>query len=422
MTNTSGCPVAIINNDWAPTLAFAVSLGRRNVELDFYGAGVGRWSRYCRRHRPCPQPEQADRFLPWLQSRLRSGEIQRVAPTTDLMAYYLGVLREDFPAPVRRAITPLPEIMRCLVKTQFSSACSAVGQPVPTTATPDDPDEAIVAARAMGYPLIVKPKSHLVVGSAKRGELVHNESQLRRVYRRYPVVPGQSLIAEQLPELQWPLLQAYIPSARRSVYSISGIKDSSGGILAALLTCKREQWPPDTGVSTSQLVCNDEQILRAGLKTIDELVSCGIFELELLSSGSNLLAIDLNPRAFGFMALDMAVGNDLPWLWWQTTIKEVQPGAQTQAHAPLECRFIVPYYCAHVIRGLFGPRPQAQEANGANDKARWISMLGHRSDPLPMILAQLKILKLMPHPRGLLRPYLAEAWRARSSRHGEASS
>jgi predicted ATP-grasp superfamily ATP-dependent carboligase len=422
MTTASNASVAIINNDWAPTLAFAVSLGRRNVELDFYGPGVGRWSRYCRRHRPCPPPEQADRFLPWLQGRLRSGEIQRIAPTTDLLAYYLALLRDEFPAQVQRAITPMAEIVRCLIKTQFSTACTAIGQPVPTAATPDDPDAAVIAARAMGYPLIVKPKSHLVVGSGKRGELVQNESQLRRVYRRYPVMPGQRLVAEQLPELQWPLLQAYIPSARRSVYSVSGIKDASGGILASLLTCKREQWPPDIGVSTSQTVCNDARILQAGLKTVDELLSCGIFELELLSDGSNLLAIDLNPRAFGFVALDMAVGNDLPWLWWQTTIDAVQAGARNEVRPPLECRFIVPYYTAHVIRRLLGPHAKSDDANQTEDRAPWISMVGSRSDPIPMLLAQLRILKLIPHPRGLVRPYLAEAWRAFSDRNTDPAS
>jgi hypothetical protein len=339
-----------------------------------------------------------------------------------LLAYYLALLRDEFPAPVQRAITPLSEIVRCLIKTQFSIACTSIGQPVPAAATPDDADAAVMAARAMGYPLIVKPKSHLVVGSGKRGELVHDETQLRRAFRRYPIIPGQSLVAEQLPELQWPLLQAYIPSARRSVYSVSGIKDATGGILASLLTCKREQWPPDIGVSTSQMVCNDRRILQAGLKTVDELLSCGIFELELLSDGSNLLAIDLNPRAFGFVALDMAVGNDLPWLWWQTTIDAVRLGTQNEVHAPLECRFIVPYYTAHVIRRVLGPRRPLNGPNRADEKTPWISMVGHRNDPIPMLLAQLRILKLIPHARGLVRPYLSEAWRAFSHRNTDAAS
>jgi hypothetical protein len=47
----------------------------------------------------------------------------------------------------------------------------------------------------------------------------------------------------------------------------------------------------------------------------------GIFEIELLVDSEHLCAIDLNPRAFGFLALDIARGIDLPWLWLSTTIK-----------------------------------------------------------------------------------------------------
>jgi predicted ATP-grasp superfamily ATP-dependent carboligase len=413
--STLSNPVAIINNDWAPTLAFALSLGRQNVPLHFYGSGAGRWSRYCRRRSACPPVEQADRFLPWLQARIRAGEITRLAPTTDLLAYYIAVLREEFPAEVRRAITPLEEIERCLIKTRFSSACSAVGQRVPRTAAPDDPDEAVLAARDLGYPLIIKPKSHLVVGARKRGELVRNEADLRRVYGGYAVAPGQGQLAERYPELRWPLLQRYVPSARRCVYSVSGIKDAGGSILAATLTSKREQWPPDIGVSTVQALCNDERILNAGLKTIDKLISCGIFELELVADGEELLAIDLNPRAFGFMMLDMAVGNDLPWLWWQTTVGAAKSRAASSFHQALECRFILPYYFGHAIRALFGPRDVASGSKMAARGQPWISMVGHRSDPIPMLLAQLRLLRLLPHRGGLVRPFLAAAWRARSA-------
>src|ERR1700730_7469944 len=137
---------------------------------------------------------------------------RRVPPTTDLIAYYLAVLRERFPSEVRRAITPLPEIERCLIKTRFSAACTAAGQEVPPTAAPDDPEGAVLAARSLGYPLIVKPKSHLVVGAVDRGQLVRNEAALRRAYRRYDVARGQEQIAATYPELRWPLLQAYVPS------------------------------------------------------------------------------------------------------------------------------------------------------------------------------------------------------------------
>jgi D-aspartate ligase len=407
--NAAAYPVAVINNDWAPTLAFAVSLGRRGVPLHFYGPGAGRWSRYCKSHGSCPPVGDASRFLPWLRSRVKAGEIARLAPTTDLIAYYLGVLRDEFPLEVRRAITPLPEIERCLIKTQFSTACENAGQLVPAQAAPDNIEAAVEAARTLGYPLIIKPKSHLVVGTSQRGQLVHDEAGLRRAYRPYPVASGQEPLAADYPDLRWPLLQRYVPSARRCVYSISGIKDAETGILTGLLTVKQSQWPPDIGVSTVQKVCNDQSILEAGLKTVDRLISRGIFELEVVLDEDKLVAIDLNPRAFGFIFLDMEVGNDLPWMWWQTTLGATKALPMPKERFALECRFVVPYYFDRAIHKLFGPR--VANSHPTEVSKSWISMLGHRNDPLPMFLANARLLRLLPHPGGLVRPFLSAARR-----------
>jgi hypothetical protein len=62
---------------------------------------------------------------------------------------------------------------------------------------------------------------------------------------------------------------------------------------------------------------------------------------------------------------------------------------------------------------MFGPRSNASDEGAVGDATTWISMLGHRSDPVPMVLAHLRLLRLLPHRGGLLRPYFADAWRAR---------
>ncbi len=349
--------------------------------------------------------EDADRFLPWLRERVRSGEIVRVAPTTDLLAYYVSCLRDEFPAEVRRTIAPLEEIERALLKCRFTTACTEIGQSVPLTRTPSDLESALAVARELGYPLFLKPKSHLVVGSGERGSLVHDESELRACFTPYAPAPGQAALAKRYPELRWPLLQRYVPSARRQVYSISGLKDADHGIVTASLSYKREQWPPDTGTSTLQISGRDQGILAAGLKTVDQLVSCGIFELELLIDAERLLAIDLNPRAFGFINLDIALGHDLPWLWLRSTLEPVVPQGEPPQRVALEARHVVLHFLRRLSTSRTGtPRHRSIERRDPERPRAWIPILGYASDPVPMVLSNALLLR---NPRSLLRTFLS---------------
>ncbi len=407
MADSAAPAVAVLDNYWAPTLSFAFSLGSRGIALHFYGRGAGRWSRYCTRRMPCPPVEDAERFVPWLEERVRSGEISRLAPTSDLIVYYLALLRHLFAPEVQRTIAPLGEIEECLIKTRFASACQRVGQAVPSALAPEDPQGALAAAEQLGYPLILKPKSHLAVGSHERGTVVRDRRALLSAFRSYPVVPGQQVIARRYPELLWPLLQRYVPSARRRVYSVSGFKDAQSGVVTAALSVKRWQWPPDTGTSTSQVSYNDATITAAGIAAVDKLLSRGLFELELLSDDSKLLAIDLNPRAFGFMALDLALGNDLPWLWYQSTRQVVTPLAPPASHPMLEARFSIPHAVGRGILRLFGRRfPAGPRWRHGRVPHRVLPMLGHWSDPLPLLVSNARLLR---HPGGLMRPFVTAA-------------
>lgn len=403
-------PVAVFDNYWGSTLAVTLSLGRHGVPLHFYGRGAARWSRYSTRRFSCPPVVDTEVFLPWLRERVRSGEIQRVAPTTDLIAYYLSLLRDEFAPEVQRTIAPLEEIENCLIKTQFSSVCTSMGQPVPVTASPDDPELAVAAAERVGFPLVIKPKSHLLVGPLVRGHLLSSVEELRSQYRPYPVARGQEALAQRYPELCWPLLQEYVPTARHRVFSVSGFRDADAGFIAVSLSYKRAQWPPDTGTSTSQISCTDPRILRTGLDIVSKVLSRGIFEVELLVSGAKLLAIDLNPRAFGFLSLDMALGNDLPWLWFQSTLAAAALQPVERLPQVIESRLGIPYHLNRCVHWLLGTREAGEEGSGcaAPKVDRIVPMVGDRSDPVPHVLANLSLLR---HPRALLRPYLRVARR-----------
>jgi predicted ATP-grasp superfamily ATP-dependent carboligase len=400
--------VAIFDNYWGTTLAFARSLGRRGVPLNFYGSGAGRWSRYSRAHGSCPPLENVAEFQPWLREKIKSGTITRVAPTTDLIAYYTSSLRSDFPPEVTRTIAPLPELEACLIKTRFCRAGAVPGEPNLPTFLANSLESAMAAAVELGFPLMLKPNSHLVVGFVERGKLLHDEADLKRHFRPYEVTPGQEPLVQLYPELRWPLLQRYMNPARHRVYSVSGIKDADGRVLSACVSYKSEQWPPDVGVSTLQIGCEDARVLERGLQIVNQVLSRGMFEIELLADGNDLYAIDLNPRGFGFIELDIARGSDLPWLWYRSTREAVAPLPSQSPRASVEARSSLFPRLSRLLR-----RRERENSAGADERYDpsvprvSVSMAGYWQDPLPVIVSHMYLLR---HPRGLMRAQLAEWW------------
>jgi hypothetical protein len=198
-----------------------------------------------------------------------------------------------------------------------------------------------------------------------------------------------------------------VPSARQRVYSVTGFKDVEGGIITASLSYKREQWPLDVGTSIVQASYEDDRILQTGLRTVDPLLSCGIFELELLADGDTLTAIDLNPRAYGFIGLDVARGYDYPWLWYQSTYAAVAPVTQPPPPRALEARHVALYSLRRVVRWrLRGFRAARIENRDPKRPRAWISMLGSWSDPLPAIVGNAMLLR---NPRSLIKTQFSVA-------------
>jgi len=160
------------------------------------------------------------------------------------------------------------------------------------------------------------------------------------------------------------------------------------------------------GVSLVQIAHEDARILESGLQIVDRLLSRGIFEVELLADGDALYAIDLNPRGFGFLELDMARGADLPWLWFRSTLEPLQRESGPRASVQVEAR----HWLMRLLRAIARPRlftPASTEQPPDRIRPRTsISMLGHWSDPLPMVVSCLKLLR---HPRSLLRAQWASS-------------
>ncbi len=396
--------VAIFDTEFPSSLTFLASLGARGVPVRVFGRGrfpPGRWSPHCVDAQVSPDPVQFDEFQDWLRARLREGSISRVAPTSDLLVYHCAVLRDAFPAEVRETIHTLQEVETALIKSKFNLRCEALGIAVPQTWYPESTREAAAIADELPYPVIIKPRSHLGIGMYYRGAIVDDKAAFLREFGRREAMPGQEPLLLRYPELHWPLVQRFLPNARSVVHSLCGLRDRQVGIVAEAGVCKTDQWPPGLGIGTSFTTVDDPATLVEGRRIVDGFLSHGLFQIEMLVDGDRRLAIDLNPRAYQMLSFDIARGNDLPWLWYRTTLGEAVP-VQPPASLGLHWRRKPVFHLSHWTRLLGGP----------NRLAKWRRYRALLAAPsigatlgCPWWVRLACEIRLLRHPRALVRPY-----------------
>ena len=401
--------VAILDAQSPTGLAFTRALGRVGVPIRVYAHGrypVARMSRYCSHFGTCPNPEDADVFLPWLQAEVARGDIQLVAPTSDLMAFYMGEYPECFPSAQAAAMPSRDAIREALLKDRFDAACARHHLRGPLTHFPTSVAEAAALAPSLPYPVILKPKSHVGVGLA-RGVVVHNPTELRAQFAAYPIRPSCADIVARFPELVWPMIQEYVPGALQHLYSISGILGPNAEVLAWAGSKKTLQWPPTLGVGVVFESWNAHAPIERGLRFAQEVLQRGIFELELIYDHrvQDYVAIDLNPRAHGHISFDIARNNNLP-LWWYQLARGEVVGPQPPAKNDVRWLHGIPYHMGQWIGMLRGPSRGArlqQYVQGLRGPT--VDIIHDLRDPLPTLAHAAYMLR---HPGGLIKPFWRE--------------
>lgn len=410
-------PVAVFDADSPPALAFTRSLGRAGVPVHVYCHNewpAARLSRYASRFERCPDLEDAARFLPWLEGQIRSGCIVRVAPTSDLMAWYLAEVRSCFGPEMAAALPTVDATLDVLFKDRFARRTFELGVPTPITVAPQSVEEAYDLADELAYPAVLKPRSH-VVGRLERGLLVDSAAELRRHYRPTTVPRGMREVLLRFPSLCFPVVQEYIPRALEQLFSISGLIGPGGEMVAYAGSRKRDQWPPKLGVGLTFEPWDDEEVLAQGVLAAKKLLGAGLFELELVRDHrtGSYVAIDLNPRAHGFIGFDIARGNDLPVLWSRATA-----GVATEPLPPVTSSMTwvhsIPLHLSHWVNIAFGPeRTDATVAYARHLNGDHVDIVNDARDPLPTLSY---VSSMLRHPGGLLRPFLEEKRKERAQR------
>ena len=405
--------VALFDVDLPPGVAFLRSLARAGVPLTVFGSSrrhAGRYSRYTTEFRSCPPVQRIDEFTEWLTDEMRRGDVDLVAPTSDFVVYNAmqATIRAGTGRPTGLATgMGTPQALRdCLFKHRFVQAMADAGLPAPPTAAPTTVDGALEAAEQFGYPVALKPRTHVGIGQT-RGSVVHSARELRREFRPYVVHSHSSGLMDGEPDLAMPLVQAYLGGAH-DVVSVSGCLDADGDLLAACHSRKLRQWPGPLGVGTLFEALPAQPFSERAIDAVRAVLGRGLFELELMVSRATGEAwpIDLNPRAYGQVSLAIAHGWDLPRLWYSSVCDAPLATSTVRISRPRYWRYGVPYYVESVADIVRGPARRTGVADLLGHTARpRVGAMFEWSDPAPAVAFALHSLR---HPTGLLRPYVGE--------------
>ena len=404
--------VTVFDVDLPPGVAFVRSLGRAGAPVRVCTAdrgAAGCYSRYARRVDECPPVRRTDEFVGWLAEEIASGAIDLIAPTSDYVSFCVSAAVDKVGIETGSVGHPDPDAVRtCLFKSRFHAAMARIGFPSPLTRTPTSVAEALTMAEEISYPVVLKPRSHAGIG-VRRGVVVRSAADLEATFRPFPLAWGQDAVLAEDPDLALPLLQHYHELGTIDVVSVSGYLGRDGAIQALTHSRKVSQSPRRLGVGTMfEPLAPGRPYTGPAVEAVTTVLGTGVFEFEILvdRATGEYGALDLNPRGFGQISLDIALGRDLPVLWYNDVTGARLPTARPSRRTPRFWHDALGSYVGFAVRFVRGPRRGAiAEHAWGRVAAPSVGAMHEWRDPVPGIRFGLGHLR---HPRAFVRPFLVD--------------
>ena len=300
----------------------------------------GHWSRAVKRRLRLPSPRvDEDGFVEGLAGAVDETRADVLVPGGEGSMLAISRRRDRFEG-VLHGLPPDEVVQRALDKLELLEVAQACGFTAPPGEVCSTVQDALAAARRLGYPVGLKPPR----------SIVRSEQGLRQ--QTIAIAADEAALEEAAAASATPfVVQTFVTDPVR--ISVAGVL--AGGELRALAVARYLRvWPPRAGSAccaetiepAADLVERVEALLRAvGWE--------GIFELELLDLPEGLAAIDLNPRVFGWMALARHAGANLPRIWCDWLRGSARPLVSTRAGVTYRWEDAE---LMHVVRNLLAGR------------------------------------------------------------------
>jgi len=316
------------------TLAAARCLGRRGIPVTMAGDGAlvpARWSRHVTRWLRCPPIGKLDRFLDWL---LAFGEREPghvLYPTSDDLAWLIADRARELGKVYRLYQPGVDAVLRLLDKKALYEACARVGVDTVPTDFPVGVEQALSAARDLGFPILLKPRTQVLSATRAKGRFVERADELAECYAGFLAYNRYgAALSRVLPNADLPMVQVFRPQANDGIYSIAGFIGRGTEDVAARASRKILQRPRRLGVGVCYEEAPVDAAALAGVVRLCRAVGYfGVFEAEYVPEAGRLQLIDFNPRFYGQMGFEIARDMPLAYMSWLGALGEEEALART---------------------------------------------------------------------------------------------
>ncbi len=255
-------------------------------------------------------------FGAWFERLLDENPGAVVFPNAESDSFWLAEWRAAHPDSSARIAVPTFEALRSVtLKQELYEACIASSLAAPKTWPAPTVEAAIDGLGTAKFPLVVKPQTRCGNLHWGQGQLVRDKAALEEALEwSLRNVRFRDEVTSAWPSAATPLVQEFIGGRDRPIYHISGFLNDLGE-WAALGHRKLLQFPRRFGSGICmESAPLDEELAAQLMAMLRSLGFSGMFEAEFIERGDERLLIDLNPRSYNGMCLDLARG--LAPAWW----------------------------------------------------------------------------------------------------------
>jgi predicted ATP-grasp superfamily ATP-dependent carboligase len=263
----------------------------------------GHWSRSCSERFALVDPQvDPGRYVEGLESIVSRGGYEVLVPGSDASLLAASERRASLEGHVRLGLPPDDVVRQALDKRTLLAVAAEAGLECPETVICSNRQMAVEAARELGFPVIVKPRSTVF---HDRGELVQagslraeDHNSLERSVR----VVGRPFLVQR--------------AEAGDQYSVGGVI-VEGKLIATAVSRYIRTWPVTAGrAAFSETVTPPNGLADRVEHLLRGLSWQGMFELELiLRPDGTFAAIDINPRLYGSIVLADSAGAPIPAVW-----------------------------------------------------------------------------------------------------------